>query len=38
MRQSLLRMDSAAAEVATAETLTERLAAEAQEEVSHRLW
>ena len=37
MKPSLLRMDSLAAEVATAESLVERLAAEAQEkEVSHQ--
>jgi len=36
MKQSLLRMDSLAAEVTTAESLAERLAAEAREEVSHQ--
>jgi len=37
MKQSLLRLDSPAAEVATAESLAERLAAEAREkEVGHR--
>ena len=37
--QSLLRMESLAAEVATAESLAERLAVEAREmEVSHRCY
>jgi hypothetical protein len=37
MKQSLLRMDSLAAEVATAESLAEKLAIEAWEkEVSHQ--
>jgi len=37
MKQPLLRMDSQAAEVATAESLAERLATEAREkEVGHR--
>ena len=39
MKQSLLRLDSSAAEVATAESLAERLAVEAREkEVSHRYY
>ena len=36
MRESLLQMDSLAAEVATAESLAERFAIEAREEVSHQ--